>query len=219
VDAYNAGLVLAAICHGPWVLAEAGIISGRNISGNIGIQIYIVDAGANYISDGIVIDGPFVTADVDYMYDFAQQGILKGLGLFESNPPEIHSCTVDIIATGIIGSVSITVGVSDSFDTQTVIAKLFRFDTDDQEYILSRQVQLSRNEENTIYSNIIELFSYGNYTLWLEVEDVLGNGGVYEDAAKFILGDTNSAGVSQFCLLCITVISLLALIPFSKKMK
>ncbi|MCK5298948.1 MAG: hypothetical protein KAJ76_08580, partial [Candidatus Heimdallarchaeota archaeon] len=99
------------------------------------------------------------------------------------------------------------------------IAKLFRFDTDDQEYILSRQVQLSRNEENTIYSNIIELFSYGNYTLWLEVEDVLGNGGVYEDAAKFILGDTNSAGVSQFCLLCITVISLLALIPFSKKMK
>ncbi len=219
VDAYNAGLVLAAICHGPWVFAEADIISGRNISGNIGIQSYIVDAGANYISTGIVIDGPFVTADVPYMYDFAQQGILKGLGLFESNPPEVLECSLEFITTGTYGSVSIEVTVTDEFDTKSVVAKLYRFDTEEQEYIISRQVQLSRNENNTIYSKIIELFSYGNYTLWLEVEDVLGNSGVYEDVEKFILENTNSAGVPQFCLLCITVISLLVLIPFRKRMK
>jgi protease I len=181
VDAYNAGLVLAAICHGPWVFAEADIIAGRNISGNIGIQTYIINANANFIPDGIVIDGPFVTADVTYMHDFAQQGILKGLGLFESDPPEIHKLTLDVDSTEEIGSISIIVEVSDAFDTKVVIAQLYKFNIDTQEYVLSRQAQLSRNENNTIYSNIIEALLPGNYSLDIKVEDVLGNIGIYED--------------------------------------
>ena len=219
VDAYNAGLVLAGICHGPWVFAAADIIAGRNISGNSAIQSYIVSAGANFIPDGIVIDGPFVTADVGYMYDFAQQGILKGLGLFESDPPVIHKYTIIVDSSEVIGSISITVEVSDAFDTKNVIAQLYKFNTESQEYVLSRQAQLSRNENNTIYSNTIESLVPGNYSLNMKVEDVLGNIGINADVFRFIIGDPNSTGLgfSLTCILLLSGVSLIALIFTRKK--
>jgi protease I len=58
VEAYNEGLVMAAICAGPILFAAADIISGRNISGNIAIESEVINAGGNFIYTGIIIDGP-----------------------------------------------------------------------------------------------------------------------------------------------------------------
>ena len=219
VDAYNEGLCLAAMCYGPWVLAAADIISGRNISGNVGIESHITDAGANYIPTGIVFDGPFVTADVPYFEVFPQQGVLKGIGLFESDPPEIVNCTVEILPTGEFGSASIAVEVSDYFDPETVIAHLYKFDTEQQQYVFSQQFLLFSNPENTIYSKTVELTDYGNYSLWIEAEDVLGNNAIYENVSQFINEDPNSAGLglTQFSLLLLSVVSLITLVLTRKK--
>ncbi|NHJ32839.1 MAG: hypothetical protein FK732_08250 [Asgard group archaeon] len=219
-NAYTAGLVLAAICHGPLVFAEANIISGRNIAGNFDIKNDIENAGATYISEGISIDGPFVTADVGLMYVFAQQGIIKGLGLFEYDLPEIIDYTLDIESTEETCSISFIVEVFDEFDTASVIVKLYRFKTDTQEYVLSRQIQLSRNEDNTIYSNTLGAVLPGNYSLYLTVEDVLGNIGTYEDVYKFIV-DPNTAGLGFTLInfLPLFGISLVTLVYVRKKAK
>ncbi|MCK5298949.1 MAG: DJ-1/PfpI family protein [Candidatus Heimdallarchaeota archaeon] len=219
VDAYNEGLCLAAMCYGPWVLAAADIISGRNISGNIGIESHITDAGANYIPTGIVIDGPFVTADVPYFDVFPMQGLLKGIGLFESEPPEVVNCTVELLAIGEFGSVSFAVEVSDYFDPETVIAHLYKFDTEQQQYVFSQQFLLFSNPENTIYSKTVELSDYGNYSLWIEAEDVLGNNAMYENAYQFINEDPNSAGLglTQFSFLLLMVVSLITLVITGKR--
>ena len=219
IEAYNEGLVMAAICAGPILFAAADIISGRNISGNIAIESDVLSAGANFIYTGIVIDDPFVTADYARMFDFAQRGILKVLGLFESNPPEILDCSIEFTSSDVYASGSVTVEVSDHFDTKKVVAQFYRYNTETQEYYLARQLGLSRNEENTIYSNSIEGLLLGNYSLWLEVEDILGNNGVYEDVQKFILGETSSADISPFYIFGITLITLLALISFSKRIR
>lgn len=55
------GIPIAAFCHGPQVLAAAGVIKGRNITGWPKIQDEIEEAGANYVNDETVVDGQFIT--------------------------------------------------------------------------------------------------------------------------------------------------------------
>lgn len=53
---------IAALCHGPQVLAAAHIIEGRKIAGWPEIENEIVEAGGKFIDQETVIDGPFITA-------------------------------------------------------------------------------------------------------------------------------------------------------------
>jgi len=54
--------VVAAFCHGPWVLISAGIVKGKKIAGYIGIKDDINNAGAMYTDQPAVIDGNIITA-------------------------------------------------------------------------------------------------------------------------------------------------------------
>ncbi|OGM96110.1 MAG: hypothetical protein A3B86_02140 [Candidatus Yanofskybacteria bacterium RIFCSPHIGHO2_02_FULL_38_22b] len=54
--------IVAAFCHGPWVLISAGIVRGKKIAGYIGIKDDINNAGAIYTDKPAVIDGNIVTA-------------------------------------------------------------------------------------------------------------------------------------------------------------
>jgi protease I len=58
---YKAGKIVAAVCHGPWVLISAGIIKGKKITGYAGIIDDIKNAGAEYLNQSTVIDGNIVT--------------------------------------------------------------------------------------------------------------------------------------------------------------
>ncbi len=59
---YRQEKVVAAFCHGPWVLISAGIIKGKRIAGYIGIKDDINNAGAKYTDQPAVIDGNIITA-------------------------------------------------------------------------------------------------------------------------------------------------------------
>lgn len=54
--------VIAAICHGPWVLISAGIVMGRKVTGHRGIRDDLINAGALYVDEEAVIDGNLVTS-------------------------------------------------------------------------------------------------------------------------------------------------------------
>src|SRR5438067_8902128 len=45
----DAGKPVAAICHGPWMLVEAGIVEGRTITSWPSIQTDIRNAGGNWV--------------------------------------------------------------------------------------------------------------------------------------------------------------------------
>ena len=59
---YDNGKPIAAVCHGPQLLAAADIISGRNIAAWPDVESEVTDAGAVYVNSETVIDGPFITA-------------------------------------------------------------------------------------------------------------------------------------------------------------
>ncbi|WP_418593282.1 type 1 glutamine amidotransferase domain-containing protein [Ponticoccus sp. (in: a-proteobacteria)] len=56
------GRVIAAICHGPWVLIEAGILSGREVTSFKSIKTDGVNAGGRWMDEPVVCDSGIVTS-------------------------------------------------------------------------------------------------------------------------------------------------------------
>lgn len=59
---YKEGKLVAAFCHGPWVLISAGLLKGKKATGYIGIKDDIINAGAEYIDEPVVTDGTIITS-------------------------------------------------------------------------------------------------------------------------------------------------------------
>lgn len=58
----ESGKPIAAICHGPWVLIEAGIAKGRKLTSWPAIQTDLRNAGANWVDQEVVVDQGLVTS-------------------------------------------------------------------------------------------------------------------------------------------------------------
>ncbi|MBX5477242.1 MAG: type 1 glutamine amidotransferase [Clostridia bacterium] len=61
-DAHQQGRVVAAICHAGWMLAEADILRGRTVTCVPAIKTDVVNAGAKYVDQDVVVDGNLVTS-------------------------------------------------------------------------------------------------------------------------------------------------------------
>lgn len=53
---------VAAICHAPWLLAEADVLKGRKVTSYNSIKTDIVNAGANWVDEEVVVDEGLVTS-------------------------------------------------------------------------------------------------------------------------------------------------------------
>jgi protease I len=60
--AAEAGKIVAAICHGPWVLSDAGVLKGKRATAWWSIRPDLENAGATYLDEAVVVDGNFVTS-------------------------------------------------------------------------------------------------------------------------------------------------------------
>ena len=58
----ESGKPVAAICHGPWMLIEAGVVKGRTITSWPSLQTDLKNAGANWVDQQVVEDGNIVTS-------------------------------------------------------------------------------------------------------------------------------------------------------------
>jgi protease I len=56
------GKPVAAICHGPWVLVEAGVVRGRKLTSWPTLQTDIRNAGGNWVDEQVVVDQGLVTS-------------------------------------------------------------------------------------------------------------------------------------------------------------
>jgi len=56
------GKLVAAICHGPWVLCSADMLKGRKATCFFAIKDDVIHAGAKYEDAEVVIDGNLVTS-------------------------------------------------------------------------------------------------------------------------------------------------------------
>jgi protease I len=61
-DMAGQGKPLAAICHGPWVLIEAGVVKGCTLTSFPTLQTDIENAGGTWVDSEVVVDGGLVTS-------------------------------------------------------------------------------------------------------------------------------------------------------------
>ena len=59
---FDANKPVAAICHGPWVLIEAGAVKGRRMTSWPSLQTDLRNAGADWVDEEVVVDGNLVTS-------------------------------------------------------------------------------------------------------------------------------------------------------------
>lgn len=67
------GKPVAALGHAVWVLAEAGLLKGRHATSHPAIRSDVENAGAHWMDDAAIADGPIITGrhahDVDSFID------------------------------------------------------------------------------------------------------------------------------------------------------
>ena len=61
-DFCASGKTVAAICHGPWLLAEAGVIEGKTVTSWPSIRTDLKNAGANVVDKEVATDGNLITS-------------------------------------------------------------------------------------------------------------------------------------------------------------
>jgi protease I len=86
-DFFQNNKPVAAICHGPWMVIEAGAARGRRIASWPSLQTDIRNAGADWVNEEVVVDGNLVTSrKPDDIPAFNREMI----GLFARSRPELQ---------------------------------------------------------------------------------------------------------------------------------
>ncbi|MGA7887119.1 MAG: type 1 glutamine amidotransferase domain-containing protein [Acidobacteriaceae bacterium] len=53
---------VAAICHGPWTLVEAGAVKGRTFTSWPSLKTDLKNAGATWVDEEVVVSGQFISS-------------------------------------------------------------------------------------------------------------------------------------------------------------
>ena len=59
---FDAGKPVASICHGPWMVIEAGAARGRRIASWPSLKTDVRNAGGEWVDQEVVVDGALVTS-------------------------------------------------------------------------------------------------------------------------------------------------------------
>ncbi|MBY0110155.1 MAG: type 1 glutamine amidotransferase [Candidatus Babeliaceae bacterium] len=61
-EIYNQKKPIAAICHGPWTLINAGVVIGKHVTSWPSLKIDLENGGAHWVDKEVVRDGNLVTS-------------------------------------------------------------------------------------------------------------------------------------------------------------
>ena len=61
-DFFDAGKPVSSICHGPWMLIEAGVVEGRKLTSWPSLRTDLINAGADWVNKSVVEDAGLVTS-------------------------------------------------------------------------------------------------------------------------------------------------------------
>ena len=80
IEAARLGKVLAAICHGPWMLCSSKALKGRRLTGYMSIRDDVENAGGIWEDAAVVVDKNMVTSRTPDDLPAFMGGIFEALG-------------------------------------------------------------------------------------------------------------------------------------------
>ncbi|MBN7374601.1 type 1 glutamine amidotransferase domain-containing protein [Mycobacteroides abscessus] len=93
-DFVESGKPVAAICHGPWTLIEAGVVTGRTLTSFPSIRTDLRNAGANVVDQDVVVDKNLITSrSPDDLSAFCETIVshIEGTSVQEETQEEVSS--------------------------------------------------------------------------------------------------------------------------------
>ena len=81
---------IAAICHGPWTLIDADLVTGRRVTSWPTLQIDLQNAGAEWSDEQVVVDGKLVTSRKPDDIPAFNQAILNELSAVQPGQTGAH---------------------------------------------------------------------------------------------------------------------------------
>ncbi len=78
-DFFEAGKVVAAICHAGWMLASAEIVEGKTVTCFFSIKDDLIHAGGNYVDQEVVVDGNLITSRQPDDLPAFMRAVIEGL--------------------------------------------------------------------------------------------------------------------------------------------
>lgn len=61
-ECFDAGKPVAVICHGAWILVEAGVLHGRTLTSWPSLKTDLHNAGASWVDEEVRVDGQMVSS-------------------------------------------------------------------------------------------------------------------------------------------------------------
>ena len=72
---------IAAICHGPWTLIDAGVAKASHLTSWPSLQTDLRNAGAEWTDDEVVVDGRLITSRKPDDLPAFNEALLKAIGV------------------------------------------------------------------------------------------------------------------------------------------
>jgi protease I len=90
---FEQGKPVAVICHGPWMLVEAGVVRGRTVTSWPSLQTDIRNAGGNWVDKEVHVDNGLVTSrKPDDLPAFNKKMVEEfAEGKHEARKPSVHA--------------------------------------------------------------------------------------------------------------------------------
>lgn len=82
-DFVGSGKPVAAICHAPWTLIEAGVLGGKRLTSWPSLQTDIRNAGAEWVDEEVVVDGNLTTSRKPDDIPAFNRALLEAIGQAE----------------------------------------------------------------------------------------------------------------------------------------
>lgn len=85
-DFAEADKPIAAICHGPWTLIDAGVAKAKHMTSWPSLQVDLRNAGAEWTDDEVVVDGRLITSRKPDDLPAFNDALLKELAMVPTDP-------------------------------------------------------------------------------------------------------------------------------------